>query len=84
MRAATAHGLEQLPRIAGWGHRNAGLRLKDKIERSATARYVFPHVRQAIEDAWRRAGVRGIRRWTASRPTTASRPPNTWRSTTSA
>ncbi len=49
-----------LPRIAGWGHRNAGLRLKDKLERSRDAQYVFPHVRQTIEDAWRRAGVSGI------------------------
>ena len=59
---AKAQGLdtEALPRIAGWGHRNAGLRLKDKFERSRGARYVFPHVRQTIEDAWRRAGVAGI------------------------
>lgn len=52
--------MQQLPRIAGWGHRNAGLRLKDKLERSAGATYVFPHVRQTIEDAWARAGVSGI------------------------
>ena len=52
--------LARLPHIAGWGHRNAGLRLKDKFERSADAAYVFPHVRQTIEDAWRRAGVGGI------------------------
>ena len=52
--------LQALPRIAGWGHRNAGLRLKDKLERSKDAPYVFPHVRQTIEDAWRRAGVPGI------------------------
>ena len=59
---AKAHGLNTtaLPRIEGWGHRNAGLRLKDKFERSAGANYVFPHVRQTIEDAWRRAGVAGI------------------------
>ena len=49
-----------LPRIAGWGHRNAGLRLKDKLERSRDAAYVFPHVRQTIEDAWRRADVPDI------------------------
>ena len=51
---------ENLARIAGWGHRNAGLKLKDKLERSQGAPYVFPHVRQTIEDAWRRAGVAGI------------------------
>lgn len=45
-------------RIAGWGHHNAGLRFKDKLERSGD--YVFPHVRQTITDAWRRAGIGGI------------------------
>lgn len=50
----------RLARIAGWGHRNAGLRLADKFERSRGQPYVFPHLRQAIEDAWRRAGVPGI------------------------
>ena len=65
-RFAQAHvlgrnsSLSKLPRIAGWGHRNAGLRLKDKFIRSAQAEYVFPHVRDTIEDAWRRAGVSGI------------------------
>ncbi len=48
------------PRIAGWGHRNAGLRLLDKLERSRDAAYVFPHLRATIEDAWRRAAVPGI------------------------
>ena len=52
--------LAALARIAGWGHRNAGLRLKDKLERSRDAAYVFPHLRQTLEDAWRRAGVPGI------------------------
>ena len=36
------------------------MRLKDKFERSRGQTYVFPQVRQAIEDAWRRAGVPGI------------------------
>jgi len=53
-------GIDSLARIAGWGHRNAGLRLKDKIARSADAPYVFPHLRQALEDTWRRAGVSGV------------------------
>ena len=47
-------------RIAGWGHRNAGLRLKDKLERSQDQPYVFPHVRQTLEDAWHRADIAGI------------------------
>ncbi len=52
--------VESLARITGWGHHNAGLKFKDKLERSRNATYVFPHVRQTIEDAWRRAGVSGI------------------------
>lgn len=49
-----------LARISGWGHRNAGLRLRDKLERSQGQPYVFGHVRQTVEDAWRRAGIEGI------------------------
>ncbi len=56
------HGLDRtkLARVAGWGHRNAGIRLLDKLERSRGEPYVFPHMRQAIEGAWQRAGIRGI------------------------
>jgi acetyl-CoA C-acetyltransferase len=61
-RFARDNGLDAstLPRIAGWGHRNGGLRLLDKFERGAGQTYMFPHVRQTIEDAWKRAGVAGI------------------------
>ncbi len=64
-RFAEAHvrrrggSLARTPRIAGWGHRNAGLRFADKLERSRDQPYVFPHVRDAITDAWRRAGIDG-------------------------
>lgn len=51
--------LNELPRITGWGHRNSVLRLRDKLEASRDASYVFPHVRQTIEDAWKRAGISG-------------------------
>lgn len=59
---AQRHGmaLDRLARISGWGHRNAGLRLLDKFERSRDDPYVFPHLRQAVQDAWQRAGVAGI------------------------
>ncbi len=56
----TGSSIDKLPRIAGWGHRNAGLKFKDKLVRSQGEKYIFPHVRQTIEDAWRRAGVSGI------------------------
>lgn len=47
-------------RIDGWGHRNAGIRYRDKVERSKGDPYVFPHVRDAIQDAFRRAGVSDV------------------------
>lgn len=47
------------PQILGWGHANAGIRFLDKIERSRGEPHVFPHVRQAITDAFRRAGISG-------------------------
>lgn len=51
--------LETLPRILGWGHRNAGIRFLDKIDRSRNDEYVFPHVRRTILDAFTRAGISG-------------------------
>ena len=47
-------------RIAGWGHRNASLSLQDKFDASAHADYVFPHVRDAITDAFSRAGIEDV------------------------
>ncbi len=47
-------------RISGWGHRNASLSLQDKFDASAHADYIFPHVRDAITDAFVRAGVEDV------------------------
>jgi acetyl-CoA C-acetyltransferase len=44
-------------RITGWGHATAGLSLQAKLDRSDGQPYVFPHVRQAVTDAFRRAGL---------------------------
>lgn len=46
-----------MPRIRGWGHRTAGLSMRQKFERSADDPYVFPHVRDVVADAFRRGGV---------------------------
>lgn len=51
----TAQG--PVARITGWGHRNASLHLQDKLDASADADYVFPYVRDAITDAFSRAGI---------------------------
>jgi acetyl-CoA C-acetyltransferase len=44
-------------RIAGWGHGTAGLALQPKFDRSQGQPYVFPHVRQVVTDAFRRAEI---------------------------
>jgi acetyl-CoA C-acetyltransferase len=52
--------LDQVPRIAGWGHRTAHLRLDEKLKKSLNHPLVFPHVSEAIQDAFSRAGVRNV------------------------
>jgi acetyl-CoA C-acetyltransferase len=52
--------LEQLPRILGWGHRTAPMRFDSKVAESKNSPYVLPHTRQAIVDAFRRAGVADV------------------------
>ena len=47
-------------RIAGWGHGTAGLALQPKLDRSRGEPYVFPHVRQVVTDAFRRAQIPGV------------------------
>ncbi len=48
-----------LARVTGWGHRTATMRLEDKLKESHNSPYVMPHVRGAIADAYRRAGIAG-------------------------
>ncbi len=72
--------LASVPRILGWGHRSATIMFKDKIADSRDKPHVFPQVRNTIDDAFRRAGIKGCVRYsTPSRRTTASPSPNTWR-----
>ena len=61
-RYAARRGVKasEFPQILGWGHTNAGIRFLDKLERSKGEEYMFPHVRKAITDAWRRAGINGV------------------------
>lgn len=56
----TGRSAGRTPRIQGWGHRNAGIRFTDKLVRSVDSDVVFPHVRDAIGDAFRRAGVANV------------------------
>jgi acetyl-CoA C-acetyltransferase len=52
--------LGALPFIKGWGHRTAPITYAAKIKASEGQPYVFPHVRGAITDAFRRAGIAGV------------------------
>lgn len=56
---AERHGedLEQLARIDGWGHTTASLLLDDKLQANDQSGYLFPHMRTAIEQARKRAGI---------------------------
>jgi len=55
--ARTGRRAASTAQILGWGHRNAGIKFTDKLERSKNDRFVFPHVHDAITDAFRRASV---------------------------
>lgn len=52
--------IDSIPRMLGWGHRSATIMFKDKIAASRDNTYVFPHVRDTINDAFRRAGVTDV------------------------
>src|SRR5262245_11883761 len=49
--------LGRTPQLRGWGHRTAPLSFDDKVAESRERPYVLPHTRQAIVDAYRRAGI---------------------------
>lgn len=58
--ARRGQSLEQLPTLAGWGHRTATMRMRDKLRLSAGRPLVFPHVAACAEDARGRAGLRSV------------------------
>ncbi|MGH7003816.1 MAG: acetyl-CoA acetyltransferase [Alphaproteobacteria bacterium] len=51
--------LEDVPYVKGWGHRTATMRLEDKFKEAGNGPYVMPHVRGAIIDAYKSAGIPG-------------------------
>jgi len=52
-------GIDELPRVLGWGHRTSSLSLAAKLAKSEGQPYLLPHLRHAVTDAYRRAGVEG-------------------------
>jgi len=59
---ASAHGmeLEDLAVISGYGHRTDTLLLADKFASSAGGEHMFPQLHATIQDAYARAGIKGI------------------------
>jgi len=59
---ARRHGLKlaELPRILGWGHHTAPMEFDAKVAESKDNPYVLPHTRQAILDAFARAGIKSV------------------------
>ncbi len=57
--ARTGQRVTAMPRLQGWGHRTATLSLADKLARGAGQPYLVPHLRAAVTDAYRRAGIGG-------------------------
>jgi acetyl-CoA C-acetyltransferase len=52
--------LADIPRILGWGHHTAPLEFDTKVLESRDNTYVLPHTRQAIVDAFKRAGIGSV------------------------
>lgn len=50
-------GVTPVAQILGWGHRTVGLGLSQKLERDRDNPYVLPHLRDAVNDAFNRAGI---------------------------
>lgn len=55
--AARGERLDDVARVLGWGHRTSSMLFEDKVARTRGERWVFPHLRGTLEDAWRRADV---------------------------
>lgn len=51
---------DRLPRILGWGHHTAPMKFATKVRASENNPYILPHTRDAIMDAFRRAGVADV------------------------
>lgn len=49
--------LENLSTISGWGHINSPMHLKQKFQKSAESKYVFPHLRTLFSQTLERAGI---------------------------
>ncbi len=52
--------IDEIPYIKGWGHKTGPISYQEKMEFSKNKDYIFPHVKETIEDAFRRANFSGV------------------------
>jgi len=52
--------IEKIPHIKEWEHKTGPISYQEKIEFSKDKDYIFPHVKETIEDAFRRANFSGV------------------------
>lgn len=52
--------LESIPRLKGWGHHTSRIMFDDKVAESRGHKFVLPHVRQTVVDAFQRAGIADV------------------------
>jgi len=53
----TGRNLKQTSVIKGWGHRVAPIRFTEKVKESKDQEFILPWTRQAVVDAYKRAGL---------------------------
>ncbi|MEM6321678.1 MAG: acetyl-CoA acetyltransferase [Bacteroidota bacterium] len=52
--------ISSIPYFKGWGHRTAPISLQEKLQISRQTAHPFPHLRGAIQDAFRRANIADV------------------------
>ena len=57
---ARSMDISRIPYIKGWGHQTGPITYQEKIDFSQNKDYIFPHVKKAIDDAFSRAGMKGV------------------------
>jgi len=58
--AARSLSIDKVARIKGWGHRTDRMKMSEKLAASREDRFVLPHVRGTILDAFARAGIADV------------------------
>ncbi|MEZ5009970.1 MAG: acetyl-CoA acetyltransferase [Chitinophagales bacterium] len=52
--------LSDIPHIKGWGHTTGPITLQSKLERAKNSEVVFPHLKQCIDETFKRAEIKNV------------------------